>query len=198
MKKIIFFTIIFLITLVSYAQEQKIKHHYLSWKMSDMILERASFQYQFITGKEGKLGIYIPFSIHFGEYPHFNNNDPLSEFINEFIKEDEAAFYCGIGAKIYPIGQKMPLDFSIGAEVRFGNATLVSESEYNYNQTENIQTPEYEYSSYFYSAFLITPGVKYDIVNQLVVAIELGVGLRNKNASLKLLTAPGIYFGFFF
>lgn len=163
-----------------------------------MILERASFQYQFIAGKEGKLGIYIPFSYHFGSYPHFDNEEPISDFINNYFREDEAEFYSGIGAKIYPIGQKMLFDFSFGTEIRFGKATHTSESEYYYDQAENIQIPVYEYSSYFYSAFLIIPGVKYEIMDQLVISMELGVGLRNKNSGIKVLMAPGFYFGFFF
>jgi len=193
MKKIVLITIVLLISNTIFAQDLTIKHHYISWKMSDMILERASFQYQFITGKEGKIGIYIPFSIHFGEYPHYNDNEPISEFVNEFFNEDEAEFYSGIGVRIYPVGQKMPFDFSIGTEVRLGKGNHVVNDE-NYDNLE----PIYKYESYTYSAFLIVPGFKYDIMNNLVISIEIGVGLRNGQNNIDIMSAPGFYFGFFF
>jgi hypothetical protein len=37
----------------------------IAWKMSDMIFQRLSFNYQHVFGEDGKIAVYLPVSVFF-------------------------------------------------------------------------------------------------------------------------------------
>ncbi len=178
-------------------QTEAFNKNLFSWKMSDMIFQRLSFTYQHIFGEEGKIAIYIPVSFYFGDRSknadiEYSNYFPLPSF-----NEDESDYYIGLGAKIFPMGQRKAIDFYVGTAVRFGEATSIIISDMYDGETS--YEPLYIETSYSYSAFLINPGVNYIMMNRFMIGAELGYGIfLDQSNSLKTITQPVIEIGISF
>lgn len=172
--------------------------YFVSWKMSDMIFQRLSFTYQHILGAEGKIAIYMPVSVFFGDHSQNADIDYSDYYPFPSFDRDESDYYIGLGAKIFPMGQKKSVDFYIGTEVRFGQATSLSIADMYDDETsyESVYEPVYTETSYYYSAFLINPGVSYEMLDRFVIGAELGLGIfLDQSNSLNTITLPVIMMG---
>jgi hypothetical protein len=102
----------------------------------------------------------------------------------------------GIGAKIFPFGQKYPVVFYVGTEIRFGSATNVEQPDLiYYDESGNYETAITK-EKYPYSAFLVSPGVSYEMMNRFIIGAELSLGLYlNQSNELRTLGIPTLMIG---
>lgn len=182
---------------LSEPEAGKFQHQQIYWEMSDMLFNRASFKYQYLFNNKAHIAIYIPFSIHFG-----NHKADVSNNISDYMplnlnRPDESDYYWGLGLKIYPLGIKYKIDFFIGCEMRFGSFS--DKNDYYSFIEEKTTNTNLQDKDYFYSAFVLNPGMQYKVLNHFIVGLELDVGLYlDQYNSLNAISSPSLIIGLSF
>jgi hypothetical protein len=134
----------------------------LSIDAMSLLFQNIELSYEFMPGKDKKLGIRIPVSVNM-QGTSSNSN---------MIGNTRNVFFSGVDLNYYPLGQNTS-SFFVGPSLRSGSA--LNYNEY-YDPVTGGYTNERLVSQYF--SFLLRFGYLYTPVEELSIGTAFGLGTR--------------------
>jgi hypothetical protein len=134
----------------------------LSIDAMSLLFQNIELSYEFMPGKEKKLGIRIPISVNM-QGTSSNSN---------MIGNTRNVFFSGVDLNYYPLGQNTS-SFFVGPSLRSGSS--LNYNEY-YDPVTGGYTNERLVSQYF--SFLLRFGYLYTPVEELSIGTAFGLGTR--------------------